>query len=143
MPQTLARRLQIKPDVSACILNAPDGFVASLDGLPDTANVSIKADKSADVWLAFVKDAAAIAKHGPAAVKNAKVGAVVWFAYPKKSGPIKTDISRDSGWGPVEALDWAPVTQISIDETWSALRFKPVGDIKSMTRKFGPHARSD
>ncbi|MCC6565708.1 MAG: hypothetical protein IT298_08100 [Chloroflexi bacterium] len=140
MVKPLAERLLIKAGQHVCVLNAPVGLLASLDGLPDTAAVSIEAAESADVWLVFVNDAAAVAEHGPVIAGRAKPGAVVWFAYPKKSGAIKTDISRDSGWGPVESLGWAPVTQISVNETWSALRFKPVGDIKTITRKFGPHA---
>jgi hypothetical protein len=61
---------------------------------------------------------------------------VLWLAYPKKSSGVKTDLSRDAGWPPLEAADFLPVTQISLDETWSALRFRRRSEIKTLTRKF-------
>jgi hypothetical protein len=60
---------------------------------------------------------------------------VLWFAYPKISSGIKTDINRDNGWGVLQKRKFEPVTQIAIDETWSALRFKPVDKIPKMMRQ--------
>lgn len=40
----------------------------------------------------------------------------LWFAYPKRTGSIKTDITRDVGWGALYDLHYCPVTQIAIDE---------------------------
>ncbi len=51
-------------------------------------------------------------------------GAVFWICYPKKSSGIKTDLSRDDGWKSVFDAGFGPVTQVAVDETWSALRFK-------------------
>ena len=50
---------------------------------------------------------------------------VLWFAYPKKSSGIKTDINRDilMNVGNEHGID--TVTAISINDTWSALRFRP------------------
>jgi hypothetical protein len=67
--------------------------------------------------------------------KSLKTGGALWIAYPKLSGKLKSDITRDKGWELVSADDWLGVTQISIDDTWSALRFKPRADIKVLTRK--------
>jgi hypothetical protein len=58
------------------------------------------------------------------------------FAYPKKTGAIKTDLSRDHGWQPLDRHDLLPVTQIALDETWSALRFRRRAEIQKLTRKF-------
>ena len=46
---------------------------------------------------------------------------------------MKTDITRDRGWEPVTAGGLRPVTQIAIDETWSALRWRPIELVKSRT----------
>ncbi|NOG49956.1 MAG: hypothetical protein HND48_11345 [Chloroflexi bacterium] len=130
----------IKAGQHVCVLNAPVGLLASLDGLPDTAAVSIEAAESADVWLVFVNDAAAVAEHGPVIASRAKPGAVVWFAYPKKSGAIKTDISRDSGWGAggIVGLGAGHADLGERNVVGAALQAQ--GDIKTITRKFGPHA---
>lgn len=55
--------------------------------------------------------------------------ALLWIAYPKKSGKIKTDISRDNGWESVFAAGYDPVMQVAIDDNWSALRFRKTEDI--------------
>ncbi len=51
---------------------------------------------------------------------------VLWFAYPKGTSKVKTDINRDSIREIGESYGITTVTAISLDETWSALRFRPV-----------------
>ena len=48
----------------------------------------------------------------------------VWIAYPKGG---KSDINRDSLWPIVrDATGMRPITQVALDVTWSALRFRPL-----------------
>jgi hypothetical protein len=84
----------------------------------------------------FVQNKADIDAHIGKAVAAVRTGGILWVAYPKKSGSIKTDISRDHGWEALKALDWHGVTQIALDDTWSALRMRPRDEIKTFTRKF-------
>jgi hypothetical protein len=59
-----------------------------------------------------------------------------WLAYPKKSSKkYKSDISRDHGWEAMGQNNWEPVSQITLDEDWSALRFRKVAYIKTLTRR--------
>ncbi len=51
---------------------------------------------------------------------------VLWFAYPKGSSKMKTDINRDIVRVTGEDYGITTVTAISIDNTWSALRFSPI-----------------
>jgi hypothetical protein len=48
-----------------------------------------------------------------------------WIAYPK-DGQLSTDLSRDILNEHMKSKGVAGVRQISIDEVWSALRFRPV-----------------
>jgi hypothetical protein len=48
---------------------------------------------------------------------------ILWLAYPKKSSSVKTDLSRGDGWEGLADSGWVPVAQVSVDDTWSALRF--------------------
>jgi hypothetical protein len=81
----------------------------------------------------FVRDSAELAQHAPAALAAIKPDGVLWIAYPKQSAKVKTDITRDRGWEPVIAAGLRPVTQIAVDETWSALRWRPIELVKSKT----------
>lgn len=51
---------------------------------------------------------------------------VLWFAYPKGSSGIKTDINRDVFRTKAEQYGITTVAAISIDEIWSGLRLRPI-----------------
>ncbi|EYD77131.1 hypothetical protein Rumeso_01243 [Rubellimicrobium mesophilum DSM 19309] len=59
----------------------------------------------------------------------------LWLAYPKRSGAIRSDLSRDAGWEALVPHDLLPVTQVALDATWSALRFRYRDEIRTLTRK--------
>lgn len=50
-------------------------------------------------------------------------GGMLWVSYPKSVGKVKYDINRDSMWDLSIPHGIHPVSQISLDDTWSALRF--------------------
>jgi len=57
---------------------------------------------------------------------NIEPDSVFWIAYPKGTSGIKTDINRDSLRETAEEFGITTVTAISINEVWSALRFRPI-----------------
>lgn len=84
----------------------------------------------------FASSLAELEQLTPWAVAAVKYDGLLWVSYPKKSSGIKTDINRDIAWQPLKSAGYDPVTQIAIDDTWSALRFRPTAAIPVMTRKF-------
>jgi hypothetical protein len=62
-------------------------------------------------------------------LKNIEPDSVLWFAYPKGTSKIKTDINRDTIRVTGEEFGITTVTAISIDDTWSALRFRPIDKV--------------
>lgn len=62
-------------------------------------------------------------------LENIEYDSVLWFAYPKGTSKIKTDINRDTIRLTVEEFGLKTVTAVSIDETWSTLRFRPIDRI--------------
>jgi hypothetical protein len=65
----------------------------------------------------------------------ARGDAIVWIAYPKASSKrYRCEFNRDTGWGVLGAAGFEPVRQVAIDEDWSALRFRRVEFIPSITR---------
>ncbi len=59
----------------------------------------------------------------------------LWLCYPKRSGGIASDVTRDVGWEPVHALGLLAVTQVAHDVDWSALRFRRRVEIAKMTHR--------
>ena len=49
----------------------------------------------------------------------------MWVAYPKGN---RTDLNRDSLWPILGEFGMRPISQVAIDEVWSALRFRPLAD---------------
>ncbi|MDI1481204.1 YdeI/OmpD-associated family protein [Polyangium sp. y55x31] len=122
---SLSKKLQIKPNSRVLVLGAPDGRAELLEPLPQGASLSTLARGSFDVVLFFVEKAKELEKGGLKAISAVRDGGVLWIAYPKKSSGVETDLTRDVGWKVIEEAGWGGVAQVAIDETWSALRFKP------------------
>ncbi len=58
------------------------------------------------------------------AIEAARQDRLAWVAYPK-AGKLGTDLNRDILAALLTAEGVQPVRQVAIDETWSALRFRP------------------
>jgi hypothetical protein len=129
----LLKKLQMKPGLRALILNAPQGYVESLGPLPDGVALVDGPPGTLDFVQVFVRDSAELAMFASVALAAIKRDGVLWIAYPKQSAKVKTDITRDRGWAPVTVAGLRPVTQIAIDETWSALRWRLIDLVKSKT----------
>ncbi|HEX7442996.1 MAG TPA: hypothetical protein VF320_03855, partial [Acidimicrobiales bacterium] len=57
-------------------------------------------------------------------VAAASADRLTWVAYPK-AGQLGTDLNRDSLASRLTPHGVRPVRQVSIDDVWSALRFRP------------------
>ncbi len=127
MPKTILDKLGFKPGMVAWAIGRPDGLKLDIPSRPP--------EGAPDLILAFVMSKADVPGAIDAALPRYERGKALWFAYPKKSGAIRTDISRDDGWQALIERDVHPVMQVAIDDTWSALRFRHRDEIKSFTRK--------
>jgi hypothetical protein len=87
--------------------------------------IEVSENVQADFVLFFVGSQREVQERVPQAVKNLKHDGLLWAAYPKKTSGIKTDISRDAGWEPMMEAGFEGVSLVGIDNTWSAIRFRP------------------
>lgn len=130
MPDSpLAKKLPVKPGYRVLLLNAPANYRALLGDLPSGSTVEENSSGQYDLVQAFVKSKAEAEALWPVAVAAVRPGGILWMSYPKKTSAIKTDINRDSGWESLKAAGWDTVAAIAIDDTWSALRFRPLAEI--------------
>jgi hypothetical protein len=121
----LSKRLRMQPGQRALILNAPVGYMEELGPLPDDIEFADSVEGECDFVHLFVKDSAEMERLGPVAVEAVKRDGLLWVSYPKRSSKVKTDLSRDKGWDILAQAGLRPVTQISVNEVWSALRWRP------------------
>ena len=122
----------MKPGMSALVVGAPLGYLKLLEPLPDGVVVSdvISGTHKKFVQL-FATHASEIKKSAPRMLRHAAPGAHVWIAYPKKASGVASDLSRDSVWEAMSATGWRPVSIVAIDDVWSALRFRPIAEVKA------------
>lgn len=129
MARTVLEKLGLKPGATTRVIGAPGD-------LQDLFGPHVGRGKGPVDWaLLFVRDAAAIEAAALPALGLYRRGGHLWFAYPKKTGAIRTDVSRDHGWEPVTSRGLLPVTLVAIDDTWSALRFRHREEIETLTRR--------
>jgi hypothetical protein len=126
---TLIKKLLIKPNQRILLLNAPQGYRELLGALPEGVTIATSADGEYDAVHLFAAQKADLEANAPIAIKATRQSGVLWISYPKKTGKIKSDLTRDIGWKVVDEMGWQGVTQISIDDTWSALRFRPASEV--------------
>jgi 1-acyl-sn-glycerol-3-phosphate acyltransferase len=121
----LARKLLIQPGQSVLVLNAPPGYVAGLQPLPDSATAAEQGSGPHDVVQLFARDRAQLERDAGAALSALKPGGVLWMAYPKPSSGPGSDLTRDHGWGVLHGAGLVGVTPISLADDWNALRWRP------------------
>jgi len=127
----LAKKLGIKPGNKILILNAPNDYLPMLQPLPGGAAITTASEGTFDVVQLFVHNKAELDSQAAGAIKALKPGGWLWFSLPKKTSKQQSDLSRDTGWDSVLAAGYEGVTLISIDDTWSAFRFRPPSEVKS------------
>jgi hypothetical protein len=129
-------KLNYKGQTEIVVINAPRSFEPELSRLTGVT-VRRTVDDVAEIAfsLAFVTTQKEVDAIAPVVTAKAKGDAIVWFAYPKGSSKRYTcDFNRDTGWTALGAAGFEGVRLIAIDEDWSAMRFRRVELIKSMSR---------
>jgi len=122
--KTTAEKLLLKPGMGAVILAAPADVVSRL-GVP--AGVTLGDDPAAAQFVLVFVETQAEAQARTAALSPAVGDATIaWIAYPKGSKAAGHDVNRDSIAGFVPSVGLVVCANVSIDETWSALRVRPV-----------------
>lgn len=128
------KKLQLKTNALA-VLNAPSAkFTAAL---PPECTVYKKLNKSVSFFLAFVTDSTEVSRITSYIAKNVHDDPSLWFAYPKKASKnYSSELSRDSGFDALGENGFEPVRLVSLDEDWSAMRYRRAEYIKVMKRSF-------
>lgn len=122
--QEIIKKLKFKD--SAVVINAPSHLSASFKEL----GYSDKFGKTkSDNTLVFINDSKSLNQFLKTGLSKIEFDSILWLAFPKGTSKIKTDVNRDSIRNTCEEYGIATVTAVSIDETWSALRFRPIEQV--------------
>ena len=126
---TLAKKLQIKSGDRVAILNAPTDYLQLIGTLPFEEKLVTKVDPPLDFAQLFIKTSRELDNQVPEILKALKKDGLFWISYPKGGSKVKTDLNRDILWATMGKFSMAGVSLISIDNVWSAMRFRPTDEV--------------
>jgi hypothetical protein len=130
----LFKKLNLAATHSIHVLNAPESFEAELRQL-EGVEVSLVCSGKVTFALVFVRTTKDVETAAERLARAAEGDALLWMVYPKASSKrYKCEFNRDTGWQALGEAGYEPVRQVAIDEDWSALRFRKVEYIRTMSR---------
>ena len=131
----VARKLRFEPNHRVAILNAPQGYIASLAPGPADMSTELQPADVFDAVQLFVSGVEELQAFGPAAIAAVRQDGLLWITYPK-GGKTRgvTDLPATPWWVKRDVLGeitsvtgYKPVAFVKIDDNWTALRFNRVG----------------
>jgi hypothetical protein len=135
----LIAKLNYKGQRRIAVINAPEKFIEYFE----TELNGVQIDKEIDqrfpyeFLILFVSLVSEVESLAPKALHNLISDGILWFAYPKKgSKKLRSDIDRDHGWEILTDRGLDKVRLVSLDNDWSALRFRNIRFIKSAHGRF-------
>jgi hypothetical protein len=121
--KSIAQKLFIRENYTVLLLNAPKGYKSALGALPKGAQVVTSSTKAADLIQVFARNKAEMDDLLAKAKPCLKEGGLLWATYPK-AGQLDTDLKREVVWECGQQIGMDCVSQIAVDDVWSALRLK-------------------
>lgn len=130
----LVKKLMIKPGQRIVVINPPPGYLEELGPLPEGVELASRPDGSFDFVHLFARNVKELNRLAPKAIRAVKRDGLLWISYPKGSSKIQTDLTRDEGWDYVHQAGLEGVSQVSINEVWSAGRYRPSEQVSRKQR---------
>lgn len=137
--KTILDKLNYKGQKRIAIINAEKSFIKALSKELKDIQTDIEIDQRYpyEFIILFVKSISEVEAIAPVALHNLLADGVLWFCYPKKtSKKYSSDIDRDHGWKALNDLGFYGIRLVAIDDDWSAMRFRNIKYIKSVSEKF-------
>jgi hypothetical protein len=132
----LLEKLNYRGNKRIAVLNSEENFISSLSMELSELTIDSQIDPRFpyDFIMIFVRNQAEVETFSSIALHNLLCDGVLWFCYPKKSSKkYHSDIDRDHGWKTLNDAGFHGIHIVTIDNDWSALRFRNIKLIKSIS----------
>ncbi len=131
-------KLNYRNQKRVAVINVDEDIITQIFG--DSGDVVI--DRKIDprypynFMIFFVRNSYEVEQLAPMALHNLVADGILWFCYPKKTSKnYRTDIDRDHGWTTLNNSGLRIVRQVSVNDDWSAIRFRNIKYIKTNAGK--------
>ena len=122
--KTVLERFGAKGGDRVAVVGASEEERALLGPLPEGAQ-SVDAVADATVTATFVRSREELVSRYAEQLPVLAAAKAVWVVYPKGG---RADVNRDSVAGEAREHGWRGISNIAVDDTWSAVRVRPLND---------------
>lgn len=120
--EAIFKKLKFGAAADSLIVNAPDEYLEILTGAPFDQEVDREKVGKYGFVQVFASSQAEMEALILSVAKAGMLDCLFWACYPKGVGRQKYDLNRDTVWPALALAGLRPVSQIAINEKWSALR---------------------
>lgn len=124
--EAVLKKLYFHKAGSALIVNAPEVYTTLIGDVAYDQRPAAKKKGAYEFVQVFATTQKELEQLVQATVGAGKPDCIYWACYPKGTGSIKSDIKRETVWVAFEKVGLEAVSSVSIDDTWTALRARPV-----------------
>jgi len=117
----VAERLQVKGERRLAVVGASAVVDSKIGVRTQRCDIS-----EANVILLFAADRGQLVSTLPSMLKKAPKDAIIWIAYPKLTSKLAGDLSRNLIHALAAESGLDTVSQVAIDDDWSAMRVKRI-----------------
>lgn len=135
----LLKKLNYREQKRIVVINAEKEFLKAVTKELKGIIVDTEIDQRCpyEYILIFVKSVADVKHYSPMALHNLTADGILWFFYPKKSSGLHVKgLERNKGWEALNKLGFYGIRMVSVDDDWSALRFRNSKYIKSSSSRY-------
>jgi hypothetical protein len=125
----IVKKLQMKPNQRIAIINPPEGYQKQLGSIAKNTGSPERANNPFDFVHIFTGSAKELEEQISKAQRIVNPDSIFWISYPKLSSDQPSNLNREKCWKIMQKFGYRAVSQISIDDRWSALRFKPKSSV--------------
>jgi len=120
----LAKKLGLKASSRVLLLDAPAGYTALLEPLPEGVVFETRptAAGAVDIAQVFVTRKEELAAHLAALRKTLRPDAALWVSWPKKAAKVPTTVTEDTIRALALPLGFVDVKVCAVSEVWSGLK---------------------
>ena len=118
----LHKKLGLKPHSRVLLVDAPDGYQALLEPLPEGLQFVRRAGPEVALVHAFFSRRADLAAALAHLRQTLAADAVLWVSWPKKAAKVATDITEDVIREDALPLGWVDIKVCAVDAVWAGLK---------------------
>ena len=135
----LLKKLNYREQKRIVVLNAEKKFFKAVSKVLKDVITDSEIDQRCpyEFIMIFVRSTAEVKHFTPMVLHNLTDDGILWFCYPKKYSSMHVKgLERDKGWEALNKLGFYGIRMVSVDEDWSAMRFRNKKYIKSASSRY-------